>query len=214
MNQSNKGEHKMASLDIFEHQPVLEDEQVLLRPIHQGVFANLLSFSLHQPEIWKYAIVSSSASGEENLKKYLDNALENQNSRKEFPFIVFDKQSNSYAGSTRFYDIQQTNLNTQLGYTWYGKEFQRTGLNRRCKLLLLDFAFEKWGLERVQFQADINNTRSIVAMKAIGCVEEGVLRNHLPLAGGGRRDTIVLSILRSEWFGGVKEMLRGKIYTT
>lgn len=204
---------KMASLDIFDHQPVLEDERALLRPIHEDDFANLLPFSLHEPEIWKYAIENSTAGGEDNLRKYLANTLKNQKEGKEFPFIVFDKQSSSYAGTTRFYDIQQSNLTTQLGYTWYGKEFQRTGLNRHCKLLLLKFAFEQWGLERVQFQADINNARSIAAMKAIGCVEEGVLRSHLPLAGGGRRDTIVLSILKSEWFGGVKEMLKGKIHT-
>jgi N-acetyltransferase len=202
------------ALDIFEHQLILEDERVLLRLIHESDFANLLPFSLHEPEIWKYAIVNSTAAGEENLKQYLANTLKNLNDRKEFPFIVFDKQSNRYGGSTRFYDIQQSNLTTQLGYTWYGKEFQRTGLNRRCKLLLLTFAFEQWGLERVQLQADINNTRSIAAMKAIGCVEEGVLRSHLPLAGSGRRDTIVLSILKSEWFGGVKEMLIGKIHKT
>lgn len=201
----------MTFLDIFHHQPVLEDERVLLRSIQQNDFADLLPFSLDEPEIWKYAIVSSTAAGEENLKQYLANALKNRNDMKEYPFIVLDKQANRYAGSTRFYDIQQTNFTVQLGYTWYGKEFQRTGLNRHCKLLLLSFAFEKWGLERVQFQADINNARSVAAMKAIGCVEEGLLRSHLPLAGGGRRDTIVLSILKSEWFGGAKEMLTRKL---
>lgn len=202
----------MATLDIFQHQPVLEDERVLLRPIQEGDFANLLPFSLREREIWKYAIINSTAAGEDNLKQYLGNMLNNRNDKKEYPFIVLDKQANRYAGSTRFYDIQQTNLTAQLGYTWYGNEFQRTGLNRHCKLLLLSFAFEQWGLERLQFQSDVNNIRSIAAMKAIGCVEEGVLRSHLPLASGGRRDTIVLSILKNEWFGGVKELLQGKIY--
>lgn len=202
----------MVSLDIFQHQPVLEDERVLLRPIQESDYANLLPFSLHEPEIWKYAIANSTAAGEENLKRYLTNTLTNRIDRKEYPFIILDKQANRYAGSTRFYDIQQTNLTSQLGYTWHGNEFQRTGLNRHCKLLLLSFAFEEWGLERVQFQADVNNTRSIAAMKAIGCVEEGVLRSHVPLADGGRRDTIVLSILRNEWFGGVRELLQGKVY--
>jgi RimJ/RimL family protein N-acetyltransferase len=63
---------------------------------------------------------------------------------------------------------------------------------------------------RCEFRADINNERSVRAMKAIGCVEEGVLRNHLPLVNGGRRDSIVLSILKDEWENGVKELLQSR----
>jgi RimJ/RimL family protein N-acetyltransferase len=196
--------------DIFEQQPVLENERVLLRPLSEDDFDNLLPFSLNEPEIWKYGLVT--AAGEENLKKYLSSAVGNLNDKKEYPFIVFDKQANKYAGSTRFYDIQQPWLTTQLGYTWYGKNFQRTGLNRHCKLLLLTYVFEEWGLERLEFRADANNARSIAAMKAIGCVEEGILRNHMPTAIGGRRDGIILSILKNEWLGSVKELLRQKTH--
>ena len=200
----------MSALDIFQDQPVLENERVLLRAIREDDFENLLPFSLHEPEIWKFGLVT--AAGEDNLRKYIATAVQNLEEKKEYPFIVFDKKENKYAGSSRFYDIQHEYLTTQLGYTWYGKNFQRTGLNRHCKLLLLTFVFEEWGLERCEFRADANNARSIVAMKAIGCVEEGILRNHVPLANGGRRDSIVLSILKKEWFGGVKELLEGKIY--
>lgn len=191
--------------DIFQLQPVLENDRVLLRPIEESDFDNLLSFSLNEPEIWKYGLVT--AAGEENLKHYITTAVKNLNEQKEYPFIVFDKQANRYAGSTRFYDVQHAFRTTQLGYTWYGKYFQRTGLNRHCKLLLLTFAFEEWGLERVEFRADANNARSVAAMKAIGCVEEGILRNHMTTASGGRRDSIILSILKTEWLGGVKKKL-------
>jgi RimJ/RimL family protein N-acetyltransferase len=101
---------------------------------------------------------------------------------------------------------------TQLGYTWYGKQFQRTGLNRHCKLLMLGFAFETWGMERVEFRADAKNERSVRAMKEIGCIEEGVLRSSSPSAAGGRRDAIVLSILKPEWINGGKEKLLAKIH--
>ena len=120
----------MASLDIFQHQPVLEDERVLLRPIQESDYLHLLPFSLREPEIWKYAITNSTAAGEENLKRYLTNTLTNRFDKKEYPFIILDKQANCYAGSTRFYDIQQSNLTAQIGYTWYGKQFQRTGIGR------------------------------------------------------------------------------------
>jgi len=194
--------------DIFQQQPVLENERVLLRPIQESDFQNLLPFSLNEPEIWKYGLVT--AAGEDNLRNYITTAIKNREDKKEYAFIVFDKKANRYAGSTRFYDIQQSWLTTQLGYTWYGKEFQRTGLNRHGKLLLLTYVFEEWGMERLEFRADANNARSIAAMKAIGCVEEGILRNHMPTATGGRRDSIILSILKTEWFGGVKELLQKK----
>jgi RimJ/RimL family protein N-acetyltransferase len=195
-------------LDIFQQQPVLENERVLLRPIQENDVDHLLPFSLHEPEIWKYGLVT--AAGKENLENYIATAVKNLNEKKEYPFIVFDKKANRYAGSTRFYDIQQPWFTAQLGYTWYGKEFQRSGLNRHCKLILLTYVFEVWGMERLEFRADANNAPSIDAMKAIGCVEEGILRNHMPTAQGGRRDSIILSILKNEWFGGVKELLMNK----
>jgi RimJ/RimL family protein N-acetyltransferase len=196
-------------IDIFIHNPILENERVLLRPLQADDFDNLLPFSLNEPEIWTFGLVT--AAGEKNLRNYIATAIKNREEKKEYPFIVFDKQANRYAGSTRFYDIQQPWHTAQLGYTWYGKDFQRTGLNRHCKLLLLTYVFEAWGMERLEFRADANNARSIAAMKAIGCVEEGILRNHMPTAGGGRRDSIILSILKTEWFGGVKELLQQRI---
>lgn len=193
------------AIDIFEQQPVLEDDRVLLRPLEEADFLHLLPFSLQEPDIWKFGLVT--AAGEDNLRHYLHTAVSNRAAKKEYPFIVFDKKTKNYAGSTRFYDIQQEFRTTQLGYTWYGSAFQRTGLNRHCKLLLLTFAFETWGLERVEFRADAANEKSVTAMKAIGCTEEGILRNHMPTASGGRRDSIILSILRNEWMDNVKEHL-------
>ncbi len=129
----------------------------------------------------------------------------------EYPFIVFDKRTNQYAGSTRFYDIQADYKTLQLGYTWYGKDFQGTGLNKHCKYLLLSFAFEQAGMERVEFRADNNNERSIAAMKSIGCKVDGVLRSNMPTRESGRRDSIVLSILKDEWFNEMKEKLKAKL---
>lgn len=195
-------------LDIFKVRPVLENSRILLRPIQEDDFNNLLPFSLNEPEIWKYGLIT--AAGEENLRNYISDAVKNMMEKKEFVFIVFDKKTNRYAGSTRFYDIQQDYLATQLGYTWYGKEFQRTGLNRHCKLLLLTYVFEVWGMERLEFRAHAGNEESITAMKAIGCVVEGILRSHMLTVDGSRRDSIVLSILKPEWFARVRELLLQK----
>ena len=187
---------------------ILENERVLLRPLIKEDIQHLSNFSIHEPSLWTYSLVS--ANGLKNLKKYIDFALEGRKNKSSYPFIVLDKQSNQYAGSTRFYDFQPQHQTTQLGYTWYGKDFQGTGLNQNCKYLLLEFAFEKLGLERVEFRADANNQQSIAAMKSIGCTVEGILRSNCASLTD-RRDSIVLSILKSEWDNSVKNALSIRI---
>jgi RimJ/RimL family protein N-acetyltransferase len=194
----------------YQNNYMLEDEHVLLRLLREDDYKNLLPFSVHEPDTWKYSLVG--AEDEDGLKNYLNIALQAWREEKEYPFIVFDKRSREYAGSTRFYDINEPFKTLQLGYTWYGKKFRGTGLNKHCKYLLLSFAFEKLGIERVEFRADNNNERSIAAMKSIGCKVDGVLRSNMPTKDGEkRRDSIVLSILKNEWFSEVKENLRLKL---
>ena len=189
---------------------ILEDERAFLRPLKQEDFVNLLPISLNEPDTWKYSLLN--AAGEEGLKNYINIALHAKESGKEYPFIVFDKKMNKYAGSTRFYDINLPFKTLQLGYTWYGKKFRGTGLNKHCKFLLLQFAFEELGMERVEFRADNNNERSIAAMKSIGCKVEGVLRNHQPTRVAEiRRDSIILSIIKEEWFDEGKVHLLAKL---
>jgi RimJ/RimL family protein N-acetyltransferase len=194
--------------DIFRENIVLENERALLRPLQREDKEYFRSFSENEPDIWKYGLIT--AAGEENLRNYVESAVKGREEKKEYPFIVYDKKANAYAGSTRFYDIQPQYGYAQLGYTWYGKDFQRSGLNRHCKLLLLSFVFEEWGLERLEFRAHAKNEKSIQAMKDIGCVVEGILRSQMPVIDGTRRDSIVLSILKTEWVGGVKERLKEK----
>lgn len=192
----------------FNEQYILEDERALLRPLALSDVELLLRFSLNEPELWHYSVTT--AAGYDNLCRYIARAIEDRNQQTSYAFIVFDKATQQYAGSTRFYDIQLTHNTLQLGYTWYGKAFQRTGLNRHCKFLLLDFAFGFLNMERVEFRADDQNERSIKAMKAIGCVEEGTLRQNCSTHRGTRRNSIVLSILKNEWEGSVKAMLSNK----
>jgi len=187
----------------------LENDFVLLRPLEITDIDHLLEFALNEPEIWNYSLAQGG--GKENMIKYISDAVLARVLNREYAFIVFDKIKNKYAGSTRFYDIQLLYKTIQLGYTWYGKEFQGTGLNKNCKYLMLEYAFEILALERVEFRADNRNERSKAAMLSIGCKVDGILRSNLPDNTGGRRDSIVLSILRDEWFHNVKKMLLNKI---
>jgi RimJ/RimL family protein N-acetyltransferase len=189
-------------------QYILENEVVLLRPLKIEDIEYLSPYAIYEPQLWTYSLTP--ANGVENLKKYIELALKGRTERTSYPFIVFDKTHQKYVGSTRFYDIQVEHNTAQLGYTWYGSEFQGTGLNKNCKFLLLEFAFERMGLERLEFRADANNQRSIAAMKSIGCTVEGILRSNCKSLSG-RRDSIVLSILQEEWYASVKNTLEQKL---
>lgn len=194
----------------FTKEYILEDERALLRPLVETDYEHLLAFSLNEPDLWQYS--AQQADSAEKLKIYIEKALAAKANEKEYPFIVFDKQTQQYAGSTRFYDIDLKNNSLQLGYTWYGKSFHKTGLNRHCKLLLLQFAFETLHINRVEFRADFRNKNSINAMKAIGCKEEGILRQNMNLPNNICRDSIILSILKEEWENDGKLYLQKKVH--
>ena len=187
---------------------ILENDIVKLTPLTIQDFDKLLPFALNEPTIWEYSLTPGD--GEDNLRLYFDLALKSKEAGLSYPFLVFDKRTQEYAGTTRFYDIQKGHNTTQLGYTWYGHKFWGTGLNKNCKYLLLDFAFRSWKLDRVEFRADNNNKRSIAAMKSLGCTVEGVLRSNCA-SPTDRRDSIVLSILKNEWFEGINENLKTRI---
>ena len=188
---------------------ILENERVKLIPLKETDLTLLLPYSLNEPELWEFSL--QSAAGKDNMKEYLSYALQKRKENHSYPFVILDKVSDTIAGSTRFYDFQEYHKTVQLGYTWLGKKYQGTGLNRFCKQLMLNFAFDKMGLERVEFRADATNSKSIKAMKAIGCHEEGVLRSNCA-APNGRRDSIILSILKTEWLSHKKESLEKKCY--
>ncbi len=192
----------------FDASIILENDVVQLRPLEASDFDSLLPYSLQEPELWTYSLVSGS--GPDNLKNYLQLALDARTAKTAYPFVVIDKASGAIAGSTRYYDYQPIHNTVQLGFTWYGKKFQGTQLNKNCKFLLLDYAFSTLEMDRVEFRADYKNQRSIAAMKSIGCTEEGILRSNCS-SPTGRRDSIVLSILRHEWEANLKESLRLKI---
>lgn len=184
---------------------ILEDGSVRLSPLQLTDIEYLKHFPINEPTTWQFSLVS--VVGEKGMMDYIQTAVNERIAGTSFPFIVFDKRTNSYAGSTRFYDIQWPNKTLQLGYTWYGEAFRDTKLNKHCKFLLLQYAFEKLEMERVEFRADADNKRSIAAMQSIGCTVEGVLRSHSAIQAGGRRNSIILSILKNEWDNGVKEKL-------
>lgn len=188
---------------------ILENDHVLLRSMTEGDFNQLLPYALNEPDTWYFS--PRSAAGEDNLRQYMDTAISRKRDGIEYPFVVIDKKTWQCAGSTRFYNINPYNRNLEIGFTWYGKAFRGTGLNKHCKYLMLQHAFEEMNMVRVGFKADVTNKISIAAMKSIGAQEEGILRQDTLMDDGRYRDTMVLSILQNEWHDSVKPMLFNKL---
>jgi len=197
----------MLALKTFDFKTdiILENERVLLKPLALTDGSLLTHYVNEEPKLWNYSLVAINNASD--LENYIQTAIEARANKTSYAFIVYDKLLNDYVGCTRFYDIQLAFQTTQIGYTWYSKKCWGTKLNENCKYLLLEYAFDQMSFERVEFRADNNNKRSIAAMQKIGCVIEGVLRNHLPKPDGTRRDSIVLSILKEEWTNKVKANL-------
>ncbi len=196
------------SLD-FTKKYILENDFVLLRPLEFSDKELLMGYAINEPEIWKYNI--NGGNGKENFDRYFDKAVQQFKEEKDYTFVVFDKRANKYAGMTRFYDISNEFKRLDIGFTWYGKAFQGTGLNKNCKYLLLELAFDKLQMIRVGFGANSKNERSINAMKSIGCKVEGILRNFSKDADGNIIDAIKLSILKEEWDENIKIDLKKKL---
>lgn len=125
-------------------------------------------------------------------------------------FAIIDKRTDQVAGSTRFMKAHLPFKRVEIGYTFLGKSYQRTKINTEAKLLMLSHAFEVLALNRVDFLTDYLNHRSRSSILRLGAKEEGVLRNHMVMADGRVRDSVVFSIIKNEW-AGVKQNLEYKL---
>jgi RimJ/RimL family protein N-acetyltransferase len=181
----------------FDKEIILENNFVVLRPISETDLENLLPIATSDKNLLQFS--PAPIYTKELLRKYIDNAVEYRKNKTRYSFIVFDKTQNSYAGSTSFLNISNGDDRLEIGATWYGKEFQRTGLNRNCKYLLLEYAFEHLNAERVEFRTDERNLASRKAIEKIGGQFEGLLRRHTLMVDGFRRNTVCYSTLKSEW---------------
>jgi len=144
------------------------------------------------------------------MERYVRSALADQMLGKSIPFVTIDKASNTVVGSTRFGNIDTANRKAEIGWTWINPQWQRTVINSEAKLLMLAHAFEVWKCVRVELKTDANNQKSRSAIRRIGAVEEGVLRNHMITEIGRFRDTVYFGIIESDW-PGVKENLASKL---
>lgn len=159
-------------------------------------FEGLCAIGL-DPDLWRWTL--SAIATREELRGYLETALEEQAEGRSVPFATIDRASGTVAGCTRFGSIDRANRRVEIGWTWIGRPFQRSHVNTEAKYLMLTHAFETWGCRRVELKTHVLNERSRNAMLRIGCTFEGVLRSYQTSEAGVTRDTAIFSIVDREW---------------
>jgi len=148
-------------------------------------------------ELWN--LWYTSVPSNETIDAYIDQAFNDQEAGRALAFAVVDNATQKIIGTTRFCNADNLHHRVEIGYTWYAKSFQKTGVNTECKYLLLTHAFETLQAIAVEFRTHWHNQASRAAIARLGAKQDGVLRNHQKSNDGIYRDTVVFSIINHEW---------------
>ena len=173
----------------------LRGEHARLEPLSQDQCDGLTE-AVRDGELWKlwYTFIPKA----EDMKKEIDRRLGLQAAGSMLPFTVFDADG-KIAGMSTYMNVDTPNRRVEIGSTWYAKRVQRSALNTQCKLLLLAHAFEKLDCIAVEFRTHFFNQQSRRGIERLGAKQDGILRSHHIAPNGTLRDTVVYSIIASEW---------------
>ena len=176
--------------------PTLENNRVKLTLLDLSNYKNLTPIA-QQQNLIQYS--PSKIDTADHLKNYVQTAVDGYYHKTTIPFIVFDKQTNTYAGCTRLGLINWKNKVLHIGWTWIGTEFQGTGLNKNMKFLMLQYVFETLKFDKIEFRIDERNIKSRKAVEKLGATLEGILRKDTLMLDGFKRSTCCYGILNEEW---------------
>jgi RimJ/RimL family protein N-acetyltransferase len=174
----------------------LDGRHVRLEPLTLEHLGGLAAVGL-DPELWR--LTTTRISDLADLERYVAVALAEQRAGTSLPFATVWRRTGEVIGSTRFANAVPSHRRVEIGWTWLGRQWQRTGANTEAKYLMLCHAFEVWGCLRVELKTSALNQRSRTAILRLGATEEGVLRCHMINDDGSRRDSVYYSIIADEW---------------
>lgn len=180
---------------LFKNPQILQGPNLLLEPIDNSYFESLYHAAQY-PEIWRFTPTNGIG---ENFNFWFEAATKAKNIEQQFAYVIRRHEDQKIIGTTRFYDIDKAHAKISIGYTWYIPETWGTSINPESKYLMLQHAFEHLNVNRVQLKTDSRHKHSQAAIKKLGAKEEGVLRQDMVLPNGIIRDTVVFSIIKSEW---------------
>ncbi len=175
---------------------ILEGHGIALEPLAEAHHDALVQATTDGRlwELWFTAIPDANG-----MRKYIHDALKGQQDGHMLPWVVREQASGEIVGSTRYHDVMAAIDRVEIGYTWYRASRQRTNVNTTCKLLLLGHAFDTLGCKVVGLRTDNFNLRSQRAIEGIGAKKDGVIRHHALRRDGSVRDSVMYSIVGSEW---------------
>lgn len=176
---------------------ILESNLVRLEPLDEKHFIALSEIAVLQPQLLQFS--PSPFGSVEAMRLYFDDALAARDKGLRSPFAIFNITTQTYVGSTSFGNYSSKDQRVEIGWTWIRSEMQGTGFNGALKQLMLNYAFNEWQLERVEFKIDSRNIRSRKAVEKLGATFEGELRSHTVMTNGFRRNTCFYSILKNEF---------------
>lgn len=195
---------------MMEVRPVtLEGRYARLEPPSDGHVADLL-IAGQSDDIWQYMLYGP-LKAEAEWRELIRTLLERMDKGEIIPFVTIRLLDGRAVGMTSYLNISRTDYGLEIGSTWLMPEARRTAINTETKYLLLRHAFETFHCIRVQLKTDLRNITSQRAIERLGAVKEGVLRSHMVVKDGYKRDTVMYSILVSEW-PAIKTRLEGILY--
>jgi N-acetyltransferase len=174
----------------------LAGSSVELLELEEKHFSDLLLLA-DDKRIWEHYIFDGS--DRQKMRAALEAALVEKERGTQFPYVVFHRAEQKIIGSTRFLEVQPSHRKLEIGWTWLHPAYWASAVNPECKLLLLEFCFEKLQAVRVQLKTDENNLRSRRAIEKTGARFEGVLRSEMLRDNGTLRNSAFYSILGEEW---------------
>ncbi|TNJ46405.1 GNAT family N-acetyltransferase [Tamlana fucoidanivorans] len=183
----------------------LENQRVKLITLNLSNYLQVSKIAM-QKDLVQFS--PSKIDSPEDFKSYVEQAIADGSNNTAIPFLIYDKQANAYAGSTRFGNMHWKNKVLHIGWTWIGKQFQGTGLNIHVKFLMLEHAFETLNFDKVEFRVDERNSRSRKAVEKLGATLEGILRKDTLMPDSFRRNTCCYGILKEEWLVAKTHILK------
>jgi len=175
---------------------VLEGSLVRLEPLSRAHLDGLAAIAF-DPLIWRFTIARPADRA--GLESWLEAALANAAAGSEVPFATIDRASGRPIGSSRFMSIVPEHRRLEIGWTWLGRDWQRTGSNREAKYLQMRHAFEVLDANRVEFKTDSRNDAARAGLLGAGATFEGIFRNHMVMPEGPLRHSAWYSVTRAEW---------------
>ena len=182
---------------VFEEEIILENDILILRPLKLADIDNLLKVATDDIKLLQFS--PKQAYTKDLLVAYIETAISLRTLHSRYSFSIYNKAAACYVGSTSFMNISNPDDRLEIGATWIDKKLHGTGFNRKCKHLMLHYAFDIMNAHRVEFKTDERNLQSRKAIEKIGGKLEGIFREHTVMSDGFRRNTFCYSIIKSEW---------------